>query len=146
MLKTYWGCAWRSVMLNKYFLINLAHFFILDKCIYWIILCVNYLMYPFKSFPHSVNIARFCWITYIAFVWFWSNLHNTLTKRQCMFGRKKGAELCHFLILTVWCCNMAVSVYFVKLTPPRPLSVSFLILCMYVTDILKMCMKKFNAE
>ena len=36
--------------------------------------------------------------------------------------------------------------YFVKSTPPRALSVSFLMHSRYVTDILKMCMKKFNAE
>ena len=47
-----------------------------------------------------------------------------------MIGRKKRAkgsvlqEVCHFVILTVWCCNMAYSAYFVKSTP-RPFSVSF---------------------
>ena len=44
------------------------------------------------------------------------------------------------VIVTVWCCNMANSEYFVK-SPPRAL-----ILCRHVTNILKMCMKKFNEE
>ena len=39
---------------------------------------------------------------------------------------------------------MGNSVYFVKSTLPRAFSVSFN--GRYVTDILKMCMKKFNAE
>ena len=34
-------------------------------------------------------------------------------------------ELCHFVILAVWCCNMANSAYFIKSTPPRSFSVSF---------------------
>ena len=39
--------------------------------------------------------------------------------------------------------NNGNSAYFVKLTPPR----AFLLMYgRYVTDILKMCMKKFNAE
>ena len=48
-------------------------------------------------------------ITLIAFVRFCSNLHHTLTIRQCMFGGKIGAEgsvlqeLCHFVILTIRC-------------------------------------------
>ena len=43
---------------------------------------------------------------------------------------------------------MVNSAYFVKSTPPRAFSVSFFLLMhgRYLTDILKMCMKKFNAE
>ena len=45
----------------------------------------------------------------VYFVRFCSNLHHTLTIRQCMFGRKKGAEgsvlqvldLCHFVVPTL---------------------------------------------
>ena len=40
---------------------------------------------------------------------------------------------------------MANSAYFVKSTPPEP-SVYPLIHCSYVTDILKMYMKKLNCE
>ena len=90
-----------------------------------------------------------------------------------MFVRKKGAEgsvlqeLCHFVILMQDVSNIADSAYFVKSTPLRAFSVSFhifqlcilceinfsltfqctlLILGRYVTDILKMFMKKRNAE
>ena len=41
---------------------------------------------------------------------------------------------------------MVDSVYFVKSTPLRAFTGSFLTLCRYVTEILKMCMKKFDAE
>ena len=41
---------------------------------------------------------------------------------------------------------MVGSAYFVKSTPPRAFIVSFLILCRFVPDILKMCMKNFYAE
>ena len=49
-----------------------------------------------------------------------SNLHHALTIRQCMFGRKVGAEgsvlqeLCHFKILIIRCI-ITDSTYFVKL-------------------------------
>ena len=39
---------------------------------------------------------------------------------------------------------MVDSAYFVKSTPPRAFTGSFH--CRYVTDILKMCMKKLDAE
>ena len=39
---------------------------------------------------------------------------------------------------------MVNSAYFVKSTPLRAFTGSFL--CRYITDILKMCMKKFDAE
>ena len=47
--------------------------------------------------------------TLTAFVRFCSNLHHTITIRQCMFDIKIGAEgsvlqeLCHFVILTINC-------------------------------------------
>ena len=41
---------------------------------------------------------------------------------------------------------MVGSAYFVKSTPPRAFSVFFSVLCRHVTDILKMCMKNYNAE
>ena len=40
---------------------------------------------------------------------------------------------------------MTDSTYFVKSTPLRAFTGS-LTLCIYVTDILKMCMKKFDTE
>ena len=40
---------------------------------------------------------------------------------------------------------MTDSAYFVKSTPPRAFIRSFSTLCRYVTDILKMCIKKFDA-
>ena len=48
-------------------------------------------------------------ITLTAFVRFCSDLHHTITIRQCMFDRKIRAEgsvfqdLCHFVILTIRC-------------------------------------------
>ena len=53
------------------------------------------------------DLKGFCWITSVAFVRFLSNYNHTLTIRQSMFGRKKGAEvlvmkeLSHFEVLTV---------------------------------------------
>ena len=41
---------------------------------------------------------------------------------------------------------MVYSAYFVKSIPHRAFSKSFFMLSRYVTDILKMSMKKFNAE
>ena len=41
---------------------------------------------------------------------------------------------------------MVDSAYFVKSTPLRAFIRSFSILCRYVTDILKMCMTKFDDE
>ena len=41
---------------------------------------------------------------------------------------------------------MTDSTYFVKSTPLRAFTGSFKTLCRCVTDILKMCMKKFDAE
>ena len=41
---------------------------------------------------------------------------------------------------------MAESAYFVKSTPLRAFAGSFQHFALYVTDILKMCMKKFDAE
>ena len=41
---------------------------------------------------------------------------------------------------------MGNSAYFVKSTPPRAFSILHLILGMYVTDILQMCMKEFNPK
>ena len=61
------------------------------------------------SFHDSVNSQGFCAITLIAFVQFCSNVHHTLTIRQCMFDREIGAEgsvlqeLCLFVILTIRC-------------------------------------------
>ena len=40
----------------------------------------------------SVNILGFFSITLIAFIWFCSYLHHTITTRQCMFDRKIGVE------------------------------------------------------
>ena len=68
-------------------------------------------VYCFQHVRHSM-ISKFrqhlrCLL--LAFVRFCSNLHHTLTIRQCMFGRKIGAEgsvlqeLCHFVILTIRC-------------------------------------------
>ena len=41
---------------------------------------------------------------------------------------------------------MTDSTYFVKSTPLKSFHWIFLTLCKYVTDILKMCMKKIDAE
>ena len=41
---------------------------------------------------------------------------------------------------------MTDSTYFVKSTPLKSFHWIFLTLCRYVTDILKMCIKKFDAE
>ena len=41
---------------------------------------------------------------------------------------------------------MIDSTFFVKSTPLRAFTGSFSTLCRYVTDILKMCMKKFDVE
>ena len=42
---------------------------------------------------------------------------------------------------------MTDSVYFVKSTPPRAFLLDlFNDICRYVTDILKMCIKKFDTE
>ena len=74
----------------------------------------------------SINIFS---ITLIAFVWFCSYLHHTITIRQCVFERKLGAEgsvlqeLCHFVILTIrfLYCDW----YFVKSSPLRVFTGSF---------------------
>ena len=71
-------------------------------------------VYCFQDVPNSVILSfcqhlRFCSITLIAVVRFCSDLHHTLTIRQCLFGRKIGAEgsvleeLYLFVILTVRC-------------------------------------------
>ena len=72
-------------------------------------------VYCFQHVRDSV-IPKFCQHLMIllynfetAFVRFCSNLHHTITIRQCMFDRKIGAEgsvlqeLCHFVILTIRC-------------------------------------------
>ena len=41
---------------------------------------------------------------------------------------------------------MVDSAYFVKSTPLKSFHCIFSTLCRYVTDILKICMKKFDAE
>ena len=41
---------------------------------------------------------------------------------------------------------MAYSAYFEKSTPPTVFSVIILVVYRFVIDILRMCIKKFNAE
>ena len=156
-------------------------------------------------------------ITLIAFIWFCSYLHHTITIRQCMFERKIGAEgsvlqeftmplsnsynkmfvlwlivhtLWNQLLLElsldlfntlqiryrhienvheeVWCWknifwqtygvfNIAVfrrlhlvnydwSCILCEINLSKSFHWIFLAFCRYVTDILKMCMKEFDAE
>ena len=57
------------------------------------------------SFCPSISIPRF-WLNKLYN--FFPNLHCTLTIRQCMFSRKKGAqgqvlqEFCHFMMFAIW--------------------------------------------
>ena len=71
-----------------------------------------------------------------------------------MFGRKNGAEesvlqeLCHFVIITVNAVVFAIwlTCILCEINSSYSLHCVLLILCRYVTVILKMCMKKFNEE
>ena len=104
------------------------------------------------TYRDSVNISGFCSITLIAFVWFYSYLHHTITIRQCMFDMKIGAEgsvlqeLCHFVILTIRCLYYDWYYILCEINSSESFHWIFSILCRYVKDILKMCMKKFDAE
>ena len=48
--------------------------------------------------------------------------------------------------ITIRWCTMTDSTYFVKSTSLRAFTGSLPTLCRYVTDILKICMKKFDAD
>ena len=99
--------------------------------------------------PPSPPISRFCSVTFVALAHFCPNFHHTLIISHCTFFRKIGAEgsvlqeLCHFVILT-----KMFSMIFIVYTFSSSWSFQciLLILCRYVRDILKMCMKMFNAE
>ena len=68
-------------------------------------------VYCFQHVRHSVLMATFNGFAlyFDSFCPICSNLHHTLTIRQCMFKREKGAEgsvlqeLCHFVILAIRC-------------------------------------------
>ena len=67
----------------------------------------GYIVFSMSGILSFRQYLRCCSITLIAFVRFCSNLHHTLTIRQCIFNRKIGAEglvlqeLCHFVILKI---------------------------------------------
>ena len=60
------------------------------------------------SFHQSINNSRFLLNNLCSFCPI-LNLHHTLTIRQCLFGTRRGTEelvlqeLCHFVVLAVWC-------------------------------------------
>ena len=66
----------------------------------WDLLCVQLasylergpLMWMMPLHLHVNQKSDYDIWTYLAFVWFGSNLQHTLTIRHCMFCRKKGAE------------------------------------------------------
>ena len=112
-----WVSPYWVVITEKEYLMQTSIFFLAKREIICIIpppngVLVGYTVFSMSMIPkfrYSVNIWGVYSITLIAFVRVCSLLQHTLTIRQCMFDRKKGAEtsvlqeLWYFVILTIRC-------------------------------------------